>query len=197
MTGISPNETAPDDDQALLARIAQGDEAAMRTAYKRYSQATFAAARRVLRSTPDAEDVTIETFELLWRKARKHHVTLHKDSLVAWLIAAANFTALNYRRPLRKQRANETPVEELEHEEPGVDGFRDIDLIRAVASLDPVDRQIVELCLAAGTSYKEAATQLGLTHAAVRNRLSRTRARLRAILTPVEQGGRDALSPKA
>ena len=191
MTGISPNETAPDDDQALLARIAQGDEAAMRTAYGRYSQATFAAARRVLRSTPDAEDVTIETFELLWRKARKHKITLHKDSLVAWLIAAANFTALNYRRTVLKRRKHEDPAEELEHEQAGDSGFRDIDLIRAVASLDPVDRQIVELCLSAGTSYKEAARQLGLTHATVRNRLSRARSHLRTILTPIEEGGRN------
>jgi RNA polymerase sigma factor (sigma-70 family) len=50
---------------------------------------------------------------------------------------------------------------------------------RALARLAPLDAAIARLCLGEELTYPEAAARLGITPAAVRNRLSRTRARLR------------------
>ena len=50
---------------------------------------------------------------------------------------------------------------------------------RVAAALPEPDRTVFELCIRGDHSYEEAAAQAGITPAAVRNRLSRLRSRLR------------------
>jgi len=52
----------------------------------------------------------------------------------------------------------------------------------AIARMPEIDRQIFELCLESDLTYKEAAFRLGVTHATVRNRLSRLKRALRVEL---------------
>ena len=53
---------------------------------------------------------------------------------------------------------------------------------KAVAALAPNDQRLYELCVEGDRTYEQAARELGVTHAVVRNRLHRLRARLRADL---------------
>lgn len=48
-----------------------------------------------------------------------------------------------------------------------------------VGTLSDLDREIFRLCAAEGYAYQAAAEELGVSHAIVRNRLSRVRTRLR------------------
>ena len=48
-----------------------------------------------------------------------------------------------------------------------------------VGTLSDLDRAIFRLCAAEGYAYQAAAEELGVSHAIVRNRLSRVRTRLR------------------
>jgi RNA polymerase sigma-70 factor (ECF subfamily) len=52
-------------------------------------------------------------------------------------------------------------------------------LRRAFAALPERDAAVARLCLVEDVTYAEAAARLGMTEGAVRNRLSRARARLR------------------
>ena len=61
--------------------------------------------------------------------------------------------------------------------------------IHAIMATQPVvDQQIFELCLVDDLSYEQAASRLGITHATVRNRLSRLKGRLRDELTLLKGG---------
>ena len=48
-----------------------------------------------------------------------------------------------------------------------------------IGTLNALDREIFRLCAAEGYAYQAAAEELGVSHAIVRNRLSRVRTRLR------------------
>ena len=58
---------------------------------------------------------------------------------------------------------------------------------KAVAALAPNDRRLYELCVEGDRTYEHAARELGVTHAVVRNRLHRLRARLRADLRSMRE----------
>jgi RNA polymerase sigma-70 factor (ECF subfamily) len=59
------------------------------------------------------------------------------------------------------------------------------EIAKAVRNLSPVDQQLYALCLEGGASYEQAARELGVSHGAVRNRLHRVRAALRADLRSI------------
>jgi RNA polymerase sigma-70 factor (ECF subfamily) len=54
-------------------------------------------------------------------------------------------------------------------------------ILREVATLSPLDRDIFRLCATEGYAYLAAAEELGVEHGVVRNRLSRIRTRLRTV----------------
>jgi len=56
-------------DEALVARIAEGEERAFRTLVERHMQRSMRLAQRVLGNAADAEEVVQEAFLRLWTKA--------------------------------------------------------------------------------------------------------------------------------
>ena len=56
-------------EQALLERIADGDESALAELYRAHAPAVLALARRMLRSDADAEDLLHDVFVEAWRSA--------------------------------------------------------------------------------------------------------------------------------
>jgi RNA polymerase sigma-70 factor (ECF subfamily) len=110
--------------------------------------------------------------------------------MLPWLLVTCKFTIRNRQRALERhdRRRSFTPVHdslpaahigpEQSAEQTELRDFVDA----AVSALPPVDRVVFELCVRDGRSYEDAATAAGITSAAVRNRLSRLRARLRSEL---------------
>jgi RNA polymerase sigma-70 factor, ECF subfamily len=58
-----------DSDEALMARIARGDERAFRTLSSRHASAMLGVARRILGNAADAEDVVQEAMLRVWTHA--------------------------------------------------------------------------------------------------------------------------------
>ena len=58
-----------DSDEALMARVARGDERAFQVLSRRHLPAMLGLARRILGSTADAEDVAQEAFLRVWTHA--------------------------------------------------------------------------------------------------------------------------------
>jgi RNA polymerase sigma-70 factor (ECF subfamily) len=170
-------------DSEWAARAASGDQDAFRAIYRAYVRPVYWIAHGILGSPADAEDVVQETFVVAWRKLPGFE--LLSESLLPWLATICRLQAANRLRRLRRDRANTTDA--LDETLPGTVSVEDRVITSALADriaaevdrLDDIDRRIFALCAVDGYAYEAAAAQLGVSHAAVRNRLSRVRSRLR------------------
>jgi len=147
--------------------------------------AVYWQAHQVVRDPDEAQDVAQDTFVTAWR--RLDEIRIVDRSMLPWLLVTARYTALNAGR--KRARLRSVP---LEHEplDPGAEPPDAVDaaavaaaIEQAVSRLSPVDRRLFELCVDGDLTYDQAAAELGVTHGAVRNRVSRLRARLRRDLT--------------
>jgi RNA polymerase sigma-70 factor (ECF subfamily) len=175
-----------EDDAALVTRAAGGSEPAFRALYRRHARAVYWIAHGLLGTRPDAEDAVQETFVVAWRKLGG--LALAGDSLLPWLAAICRHTAANRIRSRRRERAHVAPAEHAEHLAAATDVERQVvaaatldAVLRELAGMSGVDREILRLCVAEGLPYAEAAERIGVGHGAVRNRLARIRSRLRIV----------------
>jgi len=133
----------------------------------------------------DAEDVTQETFLVAWRKLPG--LELAGDSLLPWLVTVCRFQAANRIRTQQRERRNTTAAADesipstVDVEQQVIDAEFAERILREVAGLAPLDRDIFRLCATEGYAYQAAAEELGVAHGVVRNRLSRIRTRLRTV----------------
>lgn len=175
----------PESDADLLALGRARAQTAFGEIVRRHGGPLYAVAYRWLESVPDAEEVVQDAFLLLWRKRGRVHLV--GDSALPWLIVTVKHLAANRRRARMRRVQHETAAaREPRFAEDEQGAVADL-LRRAFDALPPLDAQVARLCLVEDVTYAEAAERLGLTEGAVRNRLSRARARLRKDL---EEGGR-------
>jgi RNA polymerase sigma-70 factor (ECF subfamily) len=176
------------DDVELLARAQAGDRAAFAELYDRHVRPVYWQAYSVVRDASEAEEVTQDVFVTTWRRIRA--ITPVDGSMLPWLLVTARYTALNASR--RASRRKSQPFDEdtpdgrsVEHEVEAALVRAEID--KAVAALAPNDRRLYELCVDGDHTYEQAARELGVSHAVVRNRLHRLRTRLRADLRSMRE----------
>jgi len=170
-------------DQRAAARAAAGDESAFRELYRAYARPVYWIAHGIVGAAADAEDVTQETFVTAWRKLPGFE--LQGDSILPWLATICRFQAANRLRQRRRDQANtadavdETLPSTVSVEEQVITADLAERIAAEVGTLSDLDRAIFRLCAAEGYAYQAAAEELGVSHAIVRNRLSRVRTRLR------------------
>lgn len=187
-----PDAGTPTGDLALFSLVRQGDRNAFRTLFRQHQRTVYWAAFSVLQSRPDAEEVLQDAFLTLWNK--RAVIELVGESTVPWLVTTARYLALNRRRSeVRRPRDSLDDAVEVADGAPSPETLAIADeamrSIHAIMAAQPeVDQRIFELCLVDDVSYEQAASRLGITHATVRNRLSRLKARLRDELTLLKGG---------
>lgn len=180
---VMPPTPGPNPDDALLARLARGEAGAASALVAAKAPRVLALAGRVLGDAAEAEDVTQEVFERVWRHARR------------WRPGGARFDTWLHRVALnlcydRLRRRREIPTAdppELPDPAPGPErGLAAADAGRAVAAalaaLPPRQRDAVVLCHYQELSNIEAAAVLEMTVEALESLLSRARRRLRELL---------------
>jgi RNA polymerase sigma factor (sigma-70 family) len=174
---------AQTNDQRWAAQAAGGDEHAFRELYRAYVRPVYWVAHGILGSAVDAEDVTQETFVAAWRKLPGFE--LQGESILPWLATICRFQSANRLRRRLRDRAHTTDaVEEnlpatISVEEQVITAALAERIAAEVGTLNELDREIFRLCATEGYAYQAAAEELGVSHAVVRNRLSRVRTRLR------------------
>lgn len=171
-------------DEALWRLVVNGDGDAFGALFDRHRDRVLRHSLKVVGSAHGAEDVTAMVFYEAWR--RREYVRIVNDSIVAWLLVAANNTIRNDLRQRRRYRnfLNQLPP-------PGnspdiADEFADADqrdieaaaLQQAFARLRPVDRDVLTLCVVEGMSIRDAATALRIPEGTVKSRLNRAKTRL-------------------
>lgn len=179
MTSTAPARS----DAELAAAAGAGSEHAFRTLYRAYVRPVYWIAHGLVGNEADAEEVVQETFLAAWRKLPG--LELAGDSLMPWLVTICRFQCANrIRRQIRDREHTAGAVDEtlpatVDVERQVVDRQLVEAVLAEVGLLSPLDQEIFRLCAAEGYAYQAAAESLGVSHATVRNRLSRIRTRLR------------------
>jgi RNA polymerase sigma factor (sigma-70 family) len=180
---------APDvSDVALLTDLAVGSKRAFAELYDRHSRVVYAYAAARLTGRDDVEEISQDVFVTLWRK--RVTLTIVGESALPWLLVTCRNLIANRRRAnaAAARRRTDDPVDDtLADRAPGPDEATEraqlLALVEAAAArLPEPDRTVFELCIRGDASYEEAAAAAGISTGAVRNRLSRLRARLRSEL---------------
>ena len=174
-----------DSDEALMARVAHGDERAFRTLAARHLPAMLGLARRILGNAADAEDVAQEAMLRVWTHApRWQPLALFRT----WLTRVTVNLCLD-----RKRRAPWVELEaagELADPAPGAGERAERDereklVAAAIANLPPRQRAAIALTYGEGMSNAQVADILGASVSAVETLLVRGKQNLRRALDSV------------
>ncbi len=180
----------PSDDE-LLGRFAAGQSAALDELFRRYRQAAFRVAYRLLGNEADALDAVQEGFV----KALTHLAGFQgRSSFKTWLLRVVSNAALDLGRQrgrrealsLEAAQAGEPTDASLQTTDESGRGLERADLRvlleRALATLSEAQRQTFVLYADAGLSYREVAEVMGTSIGTVMSRLYYARQKLRAYL---------------
>lgn len=170
-------------DDELVARVAQGDEAACRLLVDRHLTRMISLARRMLGSQADAEEVAQEVFLRVWTHASRWEPG--RAQFRTWLHRVATNLCLDR---LRRHTTDDIDsIPEPESDEPGPDVLLEQrDLARrvdaALQALPARQRAAVTLTHYQGLTNIEAAETLEISVEAVESLLGRARRQLRETL---------------
>ena len=174
-------------DSDLVARLRDGDRAAVEEAYVAHHAAIRGFARRLVGDAAAAEDIVHEAFVALPRAIRRFR---GDSSLRAFLIGvAANHSRRHVRSAMRRRRATERLAAREELRPRTVDATSEL-INRQLASrlwaaLDalPIDQRIAfVLCEAEQRTSVEVAEIVGAPEGTVRTRLFHAKRKLREML---------------
>lgn len=177
-------------DRELLRRFLAGDETAFAELVLRHAGLVMSVCRRVLRHAADAEDAFQATFLVLARKAGSLN---WQESIAGWLHDTARRTSLKLRgstarrRVVEQQAAEARPEGETTHAtsdpsfQASVHELSEL-LDEELARLPAKFREVILLSQIEGLSRDELAERLGISAAAVKDRLERGREQLRSRL---------------
>ena len=176
-------EPLEEDAVLRLVELARaGDRAARQRLYRQHVQRVFRTVRGMLRSDAEAEDVTQDAM-LTALTSLDRYSPRSGTRFAAWLTTIAVNTA---RRRFRRKRPELTATGELpDVADPDSDLANDLDLarrrgalLRALAELEPREREVVSLRYGSDLNATEIAAQMGMEAANVRKILERARVRL-------------------
>jgi RNA polymerase sigma-70 factor (ECF subfamily) len=177
-------------EKPLIDALRRGDAAAFDALYARYRARVLGFLVRLAGRRDVAEDLFQET----WVKLARHAPRLAEDTdLAAWLFRVARNAWVSHRRwsMLDVSRLvalqDEAPARTTGGGEERADAARAVARLEAaIASLPPASREVLLLVGVEGFEQEQAATILGISYAALRQRLARARAQLAEKLGIVE-----------
>lgn len=181
-----------DDDRALLARAADGDDQAFDVLIDRYAKRVYAICWRYFGSSEEAEDAAQGAFLALYRGLAGFR---GQAAFSTWLYrvttnACHDLARRNARQPqtvsLDDQRSPDTnePYDETALDRLAATELQS-DLRAALSQLDAEQRQAVVLRDVVGASYAEVAATQGVAIGTAKSRVHRGHARLAELLQPV------------
>lgn len=174
-----------------MQRIAGGDSGALSSLYDESSGLTFALALRILRNRADAEEVVLDSFHQVWRRAGQY--APDRGSAQTWLLTIVRNRAIDR---LRCRASAERPSEDLASlpgsvlpvaggaspEESSLQAQQRRTIVAALAQLPAATRHALELAYFEGLSHSEIAVRLGEPLGTVKTRIRRGLQALRAAL---------------
>jgi RNA polymerase sigma factor (sigma-70 family) len=186
-THVPATQTA-DDEASLMRRVMAQDRQAFETLYARYAPPLARFLARRLHPPDLVDDVLNEVMLALWQHAARCHPDTRP---LAWLTGIARHKASTVRRQAARQAAALAAMplvwdDREDHETRLTRQERQRAVTRAVASLPPAQRLVVEWAYDQGVAVQEMAVRLGESMNTIKSRLRLARYRLARQLA--EQG---------
>jgi RNA polymerase sigma-70 factor (ECF subfamily) len=157
-------------DGELIRRVARRDANAFEALYRRYARPVFGLALRRLGDRMNAEDAVQDTFAAIWRSARTYKP--ERGAGAPWLYAVARNAIVD-----RSRNRSEPPGEgpELPSDEPtpaerAEESYTSWRVHRALETLAPREREVIELAYYGGLSQSEVADYLHIPLGTVKTR---------------------------
>ena len=171
--------------QAILQRIADGDQSAVQECLSSYGGLVWSLARRMLRNPDDAEDAVQEIFVDIWKNAAKF------DPAEA---SEATFVAMIARRRLidkirfSQRRISADSLDDILNE-PAGSSEKDLQVqiegreaFKVLEELRPEQRQVLQLSIVHGLSHQEISEATGMPLGTVKTHARRGLLQARELL---------------
>lgn len=181
-----------DEDLALMAAVASGDEDAFAKLVEKHQRAVIGTVAKMTNQSSDTEDIAQQVFIRLWRSAKRYQPTAKFTTFLFTITRNLVFNATR-----KKSRRNEQSFDELEGkwrqsiEDKSFDSRPDKSIEQnelrqvidwAIASLPEKQRLAVVLRRYEKMPYEEIAETLDISVPAVKSQLFRARTALRESL---------------
>src|SRR6476619_7678283 len=173
-------------DEALIKRIAGGDQLAMRTLYARHRIPLYRWLLRIVRNETVAEDLLSDVFLDVWRQAASFK---GRASVSTWLLAIARYKALSAQRRRPDAELDETIASTVADpaDDPEVvlqKKDRSERLRHSLERLSPEHGEVIDLVYYHCKSVKDAAEIIGISEATAKTRMFYARRKLADLVEP-------------
>ncbi len=170
-----------DADAHVTALFVSGDDAALHAVYDRHGSLVYRIALAMLRSVPDAEDVTQATFVSAWRG--RDTFDPYAGTLAGWLVGIARRRAVDQLRVIGRERRT---LQAVSDEPSTLDSPSNMDsivdrmlVVDELSRLPVAQRQVLELAFYDGLTHIQIAETTGIPVGTVKSHVRRGLTRLR------------------
>ncbi len=177
----------------LIAKTARGDEEALGALYDYTSPQLYGLALRVLDDPAAAEEVVLDVYMQVWKQASKFDSS--RGKAIVWLAVLTRSRAIDRLRSGQTERSRRESLDIVKEErDPSADPEVSVarkeqrDFVqRALASLAPEQREVIELAYYGGLSHSEIASKIGEPLGTVKTRVRLGMMKLRNFLGPFQE----------
>lgn len=171
----------PTAEAGILARMAQGDAAALPELWDAWSRPLFAVAFHALGNQEDAEEILQDALVKYWRKAAQFDPA--RSQPFTWgmmLLRGLIQDRLRSRKRIPVLVCRELAVDHAScTPQPGGTS----DLLHALTSLTPEERQALDIAVFQPSTHEEIAQRLGQPLGTIKSRIRRALEKLHSALT--------------
>jgi RNA polymerase sigma-70 factor (ECF subfamily) len=176
---------------ALVRSIAAGDQLALHALYERANRPVFTLAARITGGREAAEEVTLDVFHDVWRKASRYDPM--NGTVLGWIMNQARSRAIDrIRFEQRKKRSDPAPASAAEESaacapDPVEQAEQATLLQRALVSLSAAERKAIEAAFFEDLTHVEVAARLNEPLGTIKTRIRSGLHKLRAALASEER----------
>ena len=182
---MSSGTSATDQHEALVVRIAAGDQKAFELLFTEYGERVFRYAHRLISDVTKAEEVTNDVMLEVWKTAARFE---GRSKVSTWILGITRHLALNAvrRKTLVTVELDDAPA--LIDENPSSAAREhDQDVLKqglksALGKLSIDHRDVIELTFFHGCTYQEIAEIVGCPENTVKTRMFHARKQLQGLL---------------
>jgi RNA polymerase sigma-70 factor (ECF subfamily) len=182
----------PEQDWATLVRsMAAGDQLALHTLYEMAHRMVFTLIMRITANRETAEELTIDVFHDLWRRASRYDAA--NGTVLGWIMNQARSRAIDRLRFESRQKRTRgedpEPLAEIAAEpRDALERRAEAQSLRvALATLTPNERQAIETTFFGGLTHAEAAARLNQPLGTIKTRIRSGLHKLRRALAAESQ----------